>query len=383
MRRYGGRRRALIAGAVLMVVLGAVAAGYGFGGPPSSDTAAEAPVKTVEVSRMTLVDYVDVPGEIGAGEVLPLRYVPPPAAEPPASGPPEAGAASPAPTGQPETGSPVDDGLGLVTWLPAVGSTVERGKPLLRIDNRPVVLLFGPLPLYRTLKPGTKGPDVRQLEDNLRELDLTGFTVDEQYTDATATAVRRWQKSIGVPQTGVVSPGRVIYSDGPARVAEQRVRVGDVATGDILGYTGTVPSVTGQVDLSKLGRPVATGMRVTVVAPDGSEAAGTVRRVAKPPPSEGAPPDAGLTVEVQVEIPQQFVKDRQGAVTIRFLANERKDVLAVPVIALVALAEGGYGLQVADGPTPLYVPVRTGLFARGFVEIESGAVDEHTKVVVP
>jgi len=58
-------------------------------------------------------------------------------------------------------------------------------------------------------------------------------------------------------------------------------------------------------------------------------------------------------------------------------------VLAAPVVALVALGGGGYGLQVVDGGKPRYVAVGTGLFARGYVEITSGDVTEGTKVVVP
>ena len=50
------------------------------------------------------------------------------------------------------------------------------------------MLLFGSLPVYRTLKAGESGADVRQLEENLAALGRSGFTVDDQYTDATATA---------------------------------------------------------------------------------------------------------------------------------------------------------------------------------------------------
>ena len=41
----------------------------------------------------------------------------------------------------------------------------------------------------------------------------------------------------------------------------------------------------------------------------------------------------------------------------------------VPVGALLALAEGGYGLQVVGGGTPGVIAVTTGLFADGRVEV--------------
>jgi len=52
-----------------------------------------------------------------------------------------------------------------------------------------------------------------------------------------------------------------------------------------------------------------------------------------------------------------------------FTAAEHKDVLTVPIAALVALAEGGYGVEVVDGSTSHYVRVETGLFASGRVEV--------------
>jgi membrane fusion protein, multidrug efflux system len=70
-------------------------------------------------------------------------------------------------------------------------------------------------------------------------------------------------------------------------------------------------------------------------------------------------------------------------VDVVFTASERKDVLTVPVTALVALAEGGYGVEVVSGSTSRYVPVTTGLFSNGRVEIEGSGIREGTRVGVP
>ena len=59
------------------------------------------------------------------------------------------------------------------------------------------------------------------------------------------------------------------------------------------------------------------------------------------------------------------------------------DVLTVPVAALVALAEGGYGLQVVDGATSRFVAVETGLFASGRVEVSGAGVAEGATVGMP
>jgi hypothetical protein len=60
-----------------------------------------------------------------------------------------------------------------------------------------------------------------------------------------------------------------------------------------------------------------------------------------------------------------------------FTARERKGVLVVPVGALVALAEGGFGLQVIEaGGANRYLAVTTGLFANGKVEVEGAGLAE-------
>ena len=334
----------------------AAIAAFGFGGAAGPDPASDAPLRTVEVSRTTLVDYLDVDGVIGFGDTVPLRYIAPAPPPPPAS-----------------------DGLGLVTWLPAVGSTVARGEPVLRVDGQPVLLLYGAIPLYRTLKPGTEGPDVTQFEANLQALGFGGLTVDQQYTDATATVVRRWQSAAGLPSTGTVPPGQVLYAAGAVRVAEQRIRVGDVATGDILGYTGAVPSVTATVDATGLRGEVKAGTPVTVLV-DGRDGPGTVRAGGPTRQRRRRPVESRAPTGRHGRRPHAARQTGEGSATVRITVAERKDVLVVPVVALVALAEGGYGVQLADGR---YVAVGTGLFARGMVEITSGEVTVGTKVVVP
>jgi peptidoglycan hydrolase-like protein with peptidoglycan-binding domain len=364
-----------------VVALVAVAA-YGFGGqsaPP--DGVGPDATTIVEVTRMDLVDYQDATGEVGFGPVTTLRYTPPP--------PGGAGESGDAGTGDAGTGdadggaAPAEAGLGLVTWLPPAGSTVDRGGTLFRVDEAPVVLLIGALPVYRKLRTGVTGADVRQVEENLAALGVSGFTVDDQYTDATATAVRRWQKGLGLPETGEITPGQVVYAAGPVRIADHRLRVGDVATGDVVGVTGTARVATATIDTVALGLEIEPGSEVRLLFGDSSEVPAAVRTVGPVPADPQAPLDAARVV-VEVEVADQaLLADREGPVTMRFVVAERHDVLAVPVVALVALAEGGYGVQVVEGSTTRYVAVETGLFARGYVEIVSGDLRPGMTIVVP
>ena len=150
------RRKPLITGAAV-VILGGAVAGFvlarGSGGKEPTASSVLPPA-TAKVTRTTLVETKTVPGTLGYGDPVPVS-----AAE-----------------------------RGTLTWIAPAGSTVKRGEPLFKIDERPAVAFYGSLPLYRTLRDGTTGADVRQLERNLAALGYTGFTVDDTYTWATAPA---------------------------------------------------------------------------------------------------------------------------------------------------------------------------------------------------
>ncbi|WP_238177002.1 peptidoglycan-binding protein [Kribbella sp. VKM Ac-2566] len=81
--------------------------------------------------------------------------------------------------------------------VPAVGSMITEGKALLEITGRPVIGLAGVLPMYRTLTPGSKGPDVLQLEQTLDRLGLDPGTVDDEYDTDTSRAVERLYEKAG------------------------------------------------------------------------------------------------------------------------------------------------------------------------------------------
>lgn len=280
---------------------------------------------------------------------------------------------------------------GTVTWLPEVGAVLDRGQQVARVDDRPVVLLHGSMPLYRTLEPGVRGPDVRQLEDNLAAL---GYRVagGDRYTAGTAAAVRAWQRDLGRERTGAVRPGDVVVVPGPVRVAAQEARLGDAAPGDLVRVTGTEHVVTAALAAADRDR-VAVDGPVELGLPGGRTVTGTVTAVSAPeaPAADeepgGGQPGPEVTVTVRVDDPATLDGLEHGPVEVRVVSGERPDVLTVPVVALLALAEGGYGVEVveADGSTRL-VPVTLGMFAAGRVEVapEGGAaLGEGDTVVVP
>lgn len=353
--RRARHRRAAV-GSVLAVAAAAAAAvtaGAGFGGRGSGAGAASPlPPATAQVTRQTLVDTQDVDGDLGYGPTSPA----------------------------------VNRLPGTLTWLPDTGAVVSRGQRLYTVDNKPVPLLYGSLPAYRPLAPGADGPDVRQLEANLRALGYSGFAADDEYTSDTAAAVRAWQQDLDLPATGAVELGRVVFAAGPVRVDSLAAAVGQPATpGAVLRYTGTARMVQADLDLADQ-RLARRGAKVAVRLPDGRSVAGTVTRVdtvIEPGAGQNADPVTRLAAVVSLADQRAVRGLDQAAVRVEFTASRRAAVLTVPVAALVALAEGGYGVQVVDGSASRYVPVRTGLFAAGRVEIAGTGIAAGTVVGMP
>ncbi|GAA2886836.1 peptidoglycan-binding protein [Actinoplanes cyaneus] len=339
-----------------VLVAGGVTAYLLIGGLPEAEKPAQAgagnlPAATADVTRTTLVDKESHDGTLGYGD----------------------------------TGTLATRLSGTVTWMPATGATIKRGKPLYKVDSEPVILMYGTLPAYRALSSGSKGTDVNQLEKNLWALGYRGFTVDSTFTSATADAVQEWQEDLGLDETGTVDLGRVVFEPGAVRIDSRTVEPGATAqpgtemlqTSDI----GRVATVTLDVADQRLARK---GAKVDVTLPDGSTVPAKISGV-ETTVEESDDPNGEDETKISVTI--GFTRAPAGldeaAVTVLFVASQRENVLTVPVNALLALSEGGYGLQVVDGATTEVVAVETGLFADGRVEVSGGDLAEGTKVGVP
>lgn len=310
----------------------------------ADDTQPTVRTGTAKVTRKTLVEREDVDGTLGFGVASAVAL----------------------------------DRKGTVTRLPAEGDVVERGKPLLWVDETPVVLFYGDVPAFRRLADGVDdGADVKQVEENLKALGYKPGTVDDTWTSSTTAAVKRWEDAVGVTEDGVIEIGDVVFRPAAVRVAE-RTDVGAPATGEVLKATSATRVVT--IDLAATKQAMAkAGDAVEVELPDGRTVAGRVESVGKVATTpQGDQQSQTPTVEVVVTLDDPGDYD-QAPVDVRLTRRSRENVLAVPVAALLALAEGGYGVEVANGRL---VRVETGLFADGWVEV-AGEVAEGMDVVVP
>jgi peptidoglycan hydrolase-like protein with peptidoglycan-binding domain len=356
-RRGKGRTGKVVAGAAIaLAAAAAVAAALGFDLRDYLDQAeAEATTETpatAEVTVQTLTETVTVSGDLGYGDTLDMACL---------------------------LG-------GTLTGLPAAGDVLERGDVLYSVDDTPVVLMYGSLPAYRPLNVGTEGADVKQFEKNLAELGYDGFTVDDEYTDATADAVEQWQDDLGLEATGVVDLGRVVFAPDAIRVDTVDPQLGAPAQGTVFTYTGLDKVVTVEVELDDQ-ELVVVGDPVQITLPDGTEATGTVTasETAVTEEQSGAEPEADTSHEVTVAADDAAVFDAldQAAVDVGFAGDSAADVLTVPVEALLGLAEGGYGVELVDGDTTEVIAVDTGLFADGYVEVSGEGLEAGQSVVVP
>jgi len=69
----------------------------------------------------------------------------------------------------------------------------------------------------------------------------------------------------------------------------------------------------------------------------------------------------------------------QAAVSVNFSEAQARNVLSVPVTALLATSGGNYEVQEAAAPHAL-IAVTTGLFAAGYVQISGPGVYEGLEV---
>ncbi|MEV6864091.1 peptidoglycan-binding domain-containing protein [Streptosporangium subroseum] len=286
---------------------------------------------------------------------------------------------------------------GVMTWVPAIGAVVGRGKPIFEIDGVRVPLLYGERPAWRDLGLGVRdGVDVRQLERNLAVLGYgKGLTVDRHFSLSTYYALRRWQRAARLPVTGSVPLGQVAFAPGAVRMGRHEVVVGGrVAAGQVVVHgTGTRPAVLVRLNPAELPR-IRAGDPVVVTLPDGGirkAKISSVARVAIADDDAAASADSGGSGGTSSTVPATIML-RSGVrgfldralVQVAIISEQRGGVLAVPVSALLARTLGRYEVVVVDGGVRRRVAVRTGLFdeTSGLAEV-TGALTPGMLVEVP
>jgi len=314
--------------------------------------------------------------------------------------------------------SVIDQARGTYTRLPAIGQVVTQGQVLYRVNDRPVVLLHGSTPAYRTLSAGANGPDVRELNADLVALGHAGRAelspTSAFFGAATATALRKLQAAVGVAQTGTLALGQAVFEPTAVRVTALSAQLGGrTQPGQtVMQATSTTREVQVALDASQQ-TEVAVGDRVTVTLPDNRTTPGVVSRVAKVatcPPSSGAGGSSSssstaagtdacssgssgataptIAVDVTFSHPAASGKWDQAPVQVGITTASVSNALVVPVTALLAQSGGGYAVELSGTGAPAtnrLVPVSLGLFddADGLVQVTGSGLDAGQNVVVP
>ena len=275
------------------------------------------------------------------------------------------------------------------TMLPKVGQIVRRGRPLYAIGGEPAFLLYGGTPASRAFMPGmSAGADIAELNRNLRGY---GAPSGDAFTAATTLAIERFQSEHHVPATGKLPLGSVVFEPGAVRVTSVTPTEGSpVQAGPVLGITSTRRVVTIALDASQQ-TSIKVGDQVVITLPDNSTTPGHVSFVGTvatvPSANNGnAPSSPTIEVDVTADHPAATGRLDQAPVDVSITTATVRNVLAVPVNALLALANGGYAVEEAEpaGVRQL-VGVSVGLFddAAGMVQVSGSGLAAGQRVVVP
>ncbi|MEM9521781.1 MAG: peptidoglycan-binding protein [Actinomycetota bacterium] len=278
---------------------------------------------------------------------------------------------------------------GTVTASIAAGTIVNLGEQLVRIDEKPVFLANGTMPMYRTLeKVDTRqrdennkrltlldGPDVTQLQQFLLDAgyDNDGtLEVDGIFGSTTEKAVKAWQEANGLPVTGKVDSGQVVFATESVRIANAVRNGSSFESIEVTRGKALILVDTNNRDRSA----ISPGTSVSIVLPDGSRVEGEATKQEQATNAEGSTVWR-TTIDSSAVLPSEA-----GTATIEVVDVVAKDAILVPASALLALAEGGFAVEkvTSDGKKLVRVQVDEVLDGKAAV---TGDIDPGDSVVVP
>ncbi|MED5410661.1 MAG: hypothetical protein VYE36_08495, partial [Chloroflexota bacterium] len=269
------------------------------------------------------------------------------------------------------------------------------------------LLMFGNTPAWRDMKEGiAPGEDVHQLKLNLIALGygtIKTLGSDWDFNAATTAAITKLQADMNLILSGEILLGEVVFTPGTSLVKSSSTlkSVGDkmnVGTelfyltpiekvetkiesdGSVKIQRESLQAVEIQVDVSDRGL-VNEGSKVEIELPDESVVEGTVREVATLAvvPQEG---DPFLEVLIAVEGTTEYFEWTGATVTINVTKELASGVLASPVNGLLALLSGGYALEIVTATGTNLIPVETGIYADGWVEVSGPGLQPGTEIIV-
>ncbi|HJO60297.1 MAG TPA: hypothetical protein QF838_06155 [SAR202 cluster bacterium] len=270
------------------------------------------------------------------------------------------------------------------------------------------LLMFGELSAWRDMKEGiAPGEDINQLKLNLIALGY-GTTetleMDSTFGSNTTAAIMKLQSDLNLISSGEINFGEITFVSGTSMVnfsstlpniggkintgtelfsltPIERISTQISSNGAINISSKSLQKVEIQVDVADQNL-VVKGSEVEIELPDESTIVGVVDEVGSFAivPQDG---DPFLEVSIAVEGSAEYFKWTGALVTVNATKELAKGVLASPVNGLLALLSGGYALEIVTETGTILVPVETGIYADGWVEINGSGLQPGTEIVVP
>ncbi|MEJ7764060.1 MAG: peptidoglycan-binding domain-containing protein [Acidimicrobiales bacterium] len=265
--------------------------------------------------------------------------------------------------------STLKQSTGIVTVPPVAGAVLAEGSVALAISARPVLIFHGDTPAYRDITLKTAGQDVRQLEAALFRLGFDPGPQDGLFDNRTLNGARNLYAKAGyeLVKNTLAADELLFFPNAPIRVKESMIKAGETPSGPVMSVTGSKLTVGGELpaDEAKL---VKAGAAVAIEETDsGVRVEGSVQEVATTPGTNGVDPQRFYVAVEPKELPPSLV----GATVVLTIVvqSTEAEVLAVPLAALAAAADGTTRVEVQVPGSTRFVTVRPGLVAKGLVAV--------------
>jgi hypothetical protein len=238
------------------------------------------------------------------------------------------------------------------------------------------------------------GTDVAELNADLVALGYATSTEipagSDEFTWWTKDALEKLQGALGVTQTGTLTLGQAAFLPTAARVTTVPATLGGPAQPGqpVLTATSTIRQVSIALGADQQSE-VAVGDKVTITLPNNQTTPGvisSVGTVAAAPAAGSSDSTPTITVLVNPTDPAATGSWDQAPVDVTITTAAVHNALVVPVDALLALAGGGYAVEVSGaGGLHHLVAVTVGLFddADGLVQVTGSGLAAGQHVVVP
>ena len=192
-----------------------------------------------------------------------------------------------------------------------------------------------------------------------REVEWRTFLVDRLTEEVEAARQKAYSS---VPMDEIV-----FVSAFPVRVEKINVKIGDPASGPVIGVTNNQLAIDSFLPLAEAPL-VKPGMKVAIDEPDlGLQATGIVSRVADMPGTDGAD---GYHIYFEVLVDATPVKLEGFSLRLTIpVESTGGAVTVVPISALFLAADGTSRVQVEKDGNLEFIEVKPGLSADGFVEV--------------